>query len=32
VRYRVGRKHLRKFYGHLKHLNRAYEREMKLKA
>jgi uncharacterized membrane protein YesL len=32
VRYRVGRKHLKKFYGHLKHLNRAYEREMKLKA
>jgi uncharacterized membrane protein YesL len=31
-RYRSGRKHLRKFYGHLKHVIRAYEREAKLKS
>jgi uncharacterized membrane protein YesL len=32
VRYRIGRKRLKKYYKHLKHVNRAYERETKLKA
>lgn len=32
MRYRIGRRHLKKYYGHLKHVNRAYERETKLKS
>ena len=32
VRYRYGRKQLRKYYGHLKNVNREYERETKLKS
>ncbi len=32
VRYRYGRRQLRKYYGHLKNVNREYERETKLKS
>jgi len=32
VRYRYGRRKLRRYYGHLKNVNREYERETKLKS
>lgn len=32
VRYRYGRRKLRNYYGHLKNVNREYERETKLKS
>ncbi len=32
VRYRYGRRELRRYYGHLKNVNREYERETKLKS
>jgi uncharacterized membrane protein YesL len=31
MRYRTGRRQLKRYYGHLKHVNRTYERETKLR-